>query len=239
MFMDYGDFLPVGDIIDTSRVKGFAIHEPDGKKIEIRFPDTQKGYMATAVTYTKEGSYRLTSKVVPGYYTVYKREGDAHEHHYGGHVDTIKDNVTEVLTNIFFEGYAKCVVTVGKANGVANEPTGQRIEIILDQDPTEYRAGDTVTFTVLWEGKRLRQEGAFSATPQGESPYIGDFVYHRIPLKDGRGSFEITRPAVWYLRAGFRVKAPDDRVPRCKTLTYRASLTFQVDVEGGFRRAEE
>jgi uncharacterized GH25 family protein len=233
MFMDYGDFLPVGDMLDTSRVKGFTVHEPDGEKVETRFPDSQKGYMATPITYTKEGSYRLTSEIVPGYYTVYKREGDDHEHHYGGRVDTIKDKVTEVLKSVFFEGYTKCIVTAAKQNGVAGEPVGQRMEIILHKDPTEYRTGDMVEFTVLWEGKRLRQEGFFCAMPQGESPYINDYKYYRIPLDDGRGSFRITRPAIWYLKADLRVKAPDDMVPKCETLTYKASITFQVDVEGG------
>jgi uncharacterized GH25 family protein len=237
MFMDWGDFLPVADPLDTSQVKGFTVHEPDGKKIEIKFPESQKGYMVTPVTYTKEGSYRLTSERIPEYYTVYKREGDDREHHYGGHADAIKDKVTEVLKSILSEGYTKCIVTVGKANGVANEPTGQRMEIILDKDPTEYRAGDTVEFTVLWEGKPLRQEAFFSATPQGESPYIDSFKYSKIPLQDGRGSFTITRPAIWYLKADLRVKAPDDIVPKCETLVYKASLTFQVDVEEDSRRA--
>ncbi len=237
MFMNWGDFFPVADPLDTSGVKGFTIHEPDGEKIEKKFPESQKGYMVTLITYTKEGTYRLTSERIPAYYTVYKREGDNREHHYSGSLDTIKDKVTEVLKSIFSEGYAKCIVTVGKPNGVANEPTGQRMEIILDKDPTEYRAGDTVEFTVLWEGKPLRQEGFFSATPQGESPYIDSFKYSRIPLQDGRGSFKITRPAVWYLKGDLRVKAPDDIVPKCETLLYKASLTFQVDVEGVSRRS--
>ncbi|GAF67628.1 unnamed protein product [marine sediment metagenome] len=236
MFMGWGHHLPVHDMLSTSWVKGFTIHEPDGERIEKKFPEDQKGYMTTPIVYTKEGTYRLTSQVVPGYYTVYIKEGDIHPHHHFGPKDTIKGEVSRIPMSLFYEMYTKCIITVGKQNGMANEPTGQRMEVILDKDPTGYRAGDTVNFAVLWEGKPLEHGALFYVMPQGESPYFDDFKYNKVPLQGGKGSFKITRPGIWYIKTAFTLNPSGDKVGKCNDMAYTAALTFQVDVEGDFPR---
>ena len=236
MFMGWGHYLPVADILDTTWIKGFAIHEPDGKKIEKKFPAEQKGYMVTPVEFDKEGTYKLTANIIPGYYTIYKKEGDDHMHHHFGPKTTIKGDCSEIPMSLSYEMYSKCIVTVGKPNGAANKLTNQRMEVALDKDPTKYRAGDTVNFTVYWEGKPVKHKAFFYAMPLGESPYFDDYTYKRVQLKNGKGSIKVHRNGIWHIKTAFKLAPAGDKLGKCDMMTYTATLTFQVDVEGSFPR---
>jgi uncharacterized GH25 family protein len=261
-FLGWGHYLPVADVVGTQWIDEFTIHEPDGNKIVKKYTDDQKGFMPTPFSLEKEGTYRLTAELIPGYYTPYKKEDDDHVHHHFGPKTTIPGEYSEVVISLSYEQYSKCIITSGSKNGTATKPVGQRMEIMLDKDPTEYRAanttwqkmkgffcdnfpsigyklfpegaGDILNFVVLWEGKPLPHKGVFYAMPLGDSPYFDDYTYNRIPLINGQGGFRITRPGIWHIKTAYKLDPTDEMTEKCDMMTYTATLTFQVDVEGDF-----
>jgi hypothetical protein len=240
IFFGWGHHLPVHDPINLLGVqwtKEFQIYEPDGKVIHKDLGEKDGIFPCYHYLCEKEGTYRLASYVPTGYYSIF-RDKDSHWHHYVKALDTLdQSTVDKMLISLKYWEWTKAIFTVGKPNGDALKPLGQRMEIMLDKNPTEYRAGDTVNFTVLWEGQPLTQPGSsFYAQDQGHSPGFDDFVYDAIPLNEnGTGSFEITRPAVWHLKVQWGYPAPKEYEDKCWIFAYVASITFEVDIDAGVK----
>jgi hypothetical protein len=240
LFFGWGHHLPVHDpiqILGKQWVNEFRICEPDGNIIQETFGEEAGAFPYFPYEFNKEGTYRLASHVPTGYYSIY-RDKLQKWHHYVQPLDTLdQDTVDKMLISLKYWEWAKAIMTVGNPDDNALQPVGQEMEIMLDKNPVEYRAGDTVRFTVLRNGKPLTEPGGtFYAQDQGHSPGFDDFVYDAVPLnEDGTGSFEITRPAVWYLKAQWGFPAPKEYEDKCWIFAYIASITFEVDTDAGVK----
>jgi len=242
IFFGWGHHLPVHDPICSlgkQWVKKYSIYEPDGNIIHKDIDGNQGGFVSIPYECIKEGTYRLASSIDTGYYTIYLAK-DGAWHHYTEALDTIEnpeEKIEKILISLKYWEWTKAIMTVGTPSDAALEPVGQEMEIMLDKNPVEYKAGDTVHFTVFKDGKPLTEQGAsFFAQDQGRSSGFDDFLYDRVPLnEDGTGSFEITRPAVWHLKVQWGYPAPKEYENKCWIFGYICSLTFQVDPEWGIK----
>ncbi|MBW1825149.1 MAG: DUF4198 domain-containing protein [Deltaproteobacteria bacterium] len=243
IFFGWGHHLPIHDpikILGVQWVKDFHIYEPDGKVIQQKISeDIEEGHFPYfSYECKKEGTYRLASYVPTGYYSIYLDKDD-NWHHYVKPLDTLdqEKEVKKMLISLKYWEWTKAIMTVGKPDDNALKPVGQEMEIMLDKNPVEYRSGDTVHFTVLKGGNPLTEPGgSFYAQDQGHSPGFDDFVYDAVPLnEDGTGSFEITRPAVWYLKVHWGYPAPKEYEDKCWIFGYMVSLTFEVDTDAGVK----
>jgi len=240
IFFGWGHHLPVHDpvyLLDVQWAKEFQIYEPDGNVIHKEFDKEIGIFPCFPYLCEKEGTYRLASYVPTGYYSIFMDKAGKW-HHYVKPLDTLDmGTVEKMLISLKYWEWTKAIMTVGKPNGDALKPIGQEMEIMLDKNPMEYRAGDTVHFTVLRHGKPLTDPGAsFYAQDQGHSPGFDDYVYDAIPLnEDGTGSFEITRPAVWHLKIQWGYPAPKEYEDKCWIFAYLASITFEVDTDAGVK----
>jgi uncharacterized GH25 family protein len=243
IFFGWGHHLPIHDpikLLGVQWVKDFHLYEPDGKVVHQKISeDIEEGHFPCfPYECKKEGTYRLTSSVPTGYYSIYL-DKDENWHHYVKPLDTLdqEKEVKKMLISLKYWEWTKAIMTVGKPDDNALKPVGQEMEIMLDKNPVEYRPGDTVRFTVLKDGTPLTEPGgSFSAQDQGHSPGFDDFVYDAVPLnEDGTGSFEITRPAVWHLKVQWGYPAPKDYEDKCWIFGYVVSLTFEVDTDAGVK----
>jgi len=242
IFFGWGHHLPVHDPISSlgkQWVKKYSICEPDGTIVHAHIDGSQNGFVSIPYECIKEGTYRLSSLIDTGYYAIYQGK-DGKWHHYTEPLDTIEnpeEKIGKILISLKYWEWTKAIMTVGKPSAAALEPVGQEMEIMLDRNPVEYKAGDTVRFTVFKDGKPLTEPGAsFFAQDQGRSPGFDDYLYDRIPLNDdGTGSFEITRPSIWHLKVQWGYPAPKEYESKCWIFGYICSLTFQVDPEWGIK----
>ena len=242
IFFGWGHHLPVHDPICSlgkQWVKDYTIHEPDGDTIhETIDGEKNSGFVNIPYVCKKEGTYRLSSSIPTGYYTIYQAK-DGEWHHFTEPLDTMEnpDEVEKILISLRYWEWSKAIMTVGKPDDNALKPLGQEMEIMLDKNPIEYKVGDTVHFTVFKDGKPLTEPGgSFYAQDQGRSSGFDDFLYDKEPLnEDGTGSFEITRPAIWHLKIQWGYPAPKEYEDKCWIFGYICSLTFQVDPEWGIK----
>jgi hypothetical protein len=242
IFFGWGHHLPVHDPICSlgkQWVKDYTIHEPDGDIIHEAIDGEQNGgFVNIPYVCKKEGTYRLSSSIPTGYYTIYQAK-DGEWHHFTEPLDSMEnpDEVEKILISLRYWEWSKAIMTVGKPDDNALKPLGQDMEIMLDKNPIEYKVGDTVHFTVFKDGKPLTEPGgSFYAQDQGRSSGFDDFLYDKEPLnEDGTGSFEITRSAIWHLKIQWGYPAPKEYEDKCWIFGYICSLTFQVDPEWGIK----
>ncbi|MGB9630344.1 MAG: DUF4198 domain-containing protein, partial [Thermodesulfobacteriota bacterium] len=188
IFFGWGHHLPIHDpiyLLGVQWAKEFQIYEPDGNVIHKELNEKDGIFPCFHYKCDKEGTYRLASYVPTGYYAIF-RDKEGHWHHYVHPLDTLDQSIVDkMLISLKYWEWTKAIFTVGKPNGEALKPIGQRMEIMLDKNPIEYRPGDMVHFTVLWEGKPLTEPGgSFFAQDQGHSPGFDDYVYDGIPLNE-------------------------------------------------------
>ena len=242
IFFGWGHHLPVHDPICSlgkQWVKEYTIHEPDGTIIHDTIDGEKNGgFVSIPYVCKKEGTYRLTSHIPTGYYTIYQTK-NGEWHHFTEPLDTMEhpDQVEKILISLRYWEWTKALMTIGKPDDNALKPVGQEMEIMLDKNPVDYKVGDTVHFTVFKDGKPLTDPGgSFYAQDQGRSSGFDDFLYDKEPLnEDGTGSFTITRSAIWHLKVQWGYPAPKEYEDKCWIFGYICSLTFQVDPEWGVR----
>lgn len=136
-----------------------------------------------------------------------------------------RDDVRELYTRC-----AKTLVAVGDASGGntsddRDRATGMRFELVAGQNPQSLSAGDGISFTLLWQGKPLKdtQVALFQRGEDG-----GDAT--RVATRtDANGVARFTLPArgPYLASAVHMIEAPADR--NADWESYWASLTFGVE----------
>lgn len=122
---------------------------------------------------------------------------------------------------------AKTILCVGpEASGhdkIYSQPEGLWLEIVPEKSTCNLRAGDTLTFRVLFEGKPLARV-SLAAGYEGATG-------HKYPVwgktdKRGRLRVPFNRPGVWFVRTLHMVPAKND--PEADWQSAFSTLTFEV-----------
>ena len=83
IFFGWGHHLPIHDpIVSLGKqwVKEYTVHEPDGNIIHEELDGEQGGFLNIPYVCEKEGTYRLSSHIPSGYYSIYKSKKDGKWH---------------------------------------------------------------------------------------------------------------------------------------------------------------
>jgi len=110
--------------------------------------------------------------------------------------DTIRERYTK---------HAKGIFQVGdKLTDDYKTPLGYKLEVFIDQNPGSLKVGDTVDFTVLYDGKPAANLPVFvnhaGNRHPDQVPAPKASVYQLRTDAEGRGSFEITEKNKWYMQ---------------------------------------
>lgn len=112
------------------------------------------------------------------------------------------------------------------------EILGHTLEIVLEKDPAELKAGDSLPVQVLFRGQPL-------ADAQVAAAYAGaNLKGHKFPVVartdgEGRASLKLDRPGLWYARLIYMVPATGD--PEVDWRSFFATVTFSIPASGGAR----
>jgi uncharacterized GH25 family protein len=109
---------------------------------------------------------------------------------------------------------------------------GHTLEIVLEKNPAEIKAGEPLPVRVLFRGKPL-------ADVQVAAVYAGaKLAGHKYPVatrtdSEGRAALSLDRAGLWYVRLIHMVPAVDD--PDVDWRSFFATLTFSVPGSGNSR----
>ena len=227
VFVNWGHHLPIDDPISHKHLNSIVLHTPDGTTQPLKI-DKGTTYHPTQVMLPKPGSYVAACEVKPGYYTMYLDKAKKMHHHLGPMTDVAKD-AAQVIFAVHFWQYGKALLNVGEGCDAVLKPIGHALEIVPDTHPAKLNPGDAFKFHVLKDGKPVQGAATMDVSYMGYSTGMDDFYIKRRALEGGRGSFDVSRAGVWYVRVKVREPAPDAEKAKCKALSYTATLTFQVN----------
>ncbi|HIE27199.1 TPA: DUF4198 domain-containing protein [Candidatus Poribacteria bacterium] len=227
MFFGWGHRIPLDDPIAAEKIKLVELYEPDGKVTAITISDG-RSFHCTPIEYSKEGTYVLSAETNPGYYTMYLNKSRKMRH-YVGPMDEVTD-ATKIVLSLYVHQYPKSIITSVKSSGKELKPVGNQFEIVPEIEPANLKTGSRFSFLVYFDGKVLEKgEAKYSATYMGYSTEPEKFLYNEREVVNGRGDFDISRPGIWFVEAKYDVPAPESLKNKCKTIHYKASLTFAVE----------
>lgn len=112
------------------------------------------------------------------------------------------------------------------------EVLGHTLEIVLEKDPAELKAGDSLPVQVLFRGKPL-------ADAQVAAAFAGaNLKGHKFPVVartdgEGRAALKLDRPGLWYARLIHMVPAEGD--PEVDWRSFFATVTFSIPPSVGAR----
>jgi len=127
----------------------YAYVDPQGQQHELA--PKSEGFMAERITLKDEGAYYVFAEKKPGFYTMYEEDGRIH------HKMGTMEGCSNVVLSLYYEEYAKALVTVGQPNNDAmTKPVGHALEIVPLQNPMSLKQGDLLQVQVLFNGQPAR-----------------------------------------------------------------------------------
>jgi uncharacterized GH25 family protein len=103
---------------------------------------------------------------------------------------------------------------------------GHNLEIIPLKNPATLRVGDYLPVRVLFDGEPVTGYPTISGTYLGFSTE-GAFAYST-HVSGGEASIKMLHDGIWLLKAEFEQPAPAEMADKCDTVSYTATLTFEV-----------
>ncbi len=221
-YIGYGHRYPVDDFLPSSNLAEYTLIGPGGTKKDIA-PANASGFLASEIRVKEPGHYVIAVATRPGFYTMYRDAGAIH-HKLGP-----KTGLKDVVLSVYYEQYAKSLVTTGPAEGRAFEkPVGHRLEIIPLEDPTKLKGdgGHTIPLKVLFNGEPAsfcRVYATYSGFATND-----DFAY--ATTADGQGVVRIrlNHWGPWLIKANVKMPATDEMKDKCNELNYTATLTVGI-----------
>ena len=229
VFLNWGHHLPIDDPISHEQIKSIVLYTPDGRQL----PQTIKpgtSYHPTILELDKPGSYVAGFELKPGYYTMYVSRNDKKVHHKLASMSALADEAQRIIFSVYYSQFGKVLLDAGPGDETALKPIGHVLEIVPETHPAALAPGDTFRFRVLRDGKLLEGAATLDVSYPGHSTGTDDFYIKARPLSDGRGSFDVFKPGIWYVRVRTKTPAPAQQKQKCQGLTHTATLVFQVDV---------
>ncbi len=229
LFFSYGHIVPFGDGLRSEKIAAISVWPPDEEMLKI--PVRQgKGLQSHMVRYNKAGIWMLTAQTNPGYYTVYK-DKQGQEHHAIKPIDEIKNDAAEILLSYLSKQYAKTYVVCESPAQKALPVAGADLELMPSADIFSVKAGQSVQFQVLKDGKPFSGTGSWDATFAGFSTQPEDLFYPPTTIEGDRFTLFIAHPGRWYVRYNTKIPAPESAKEIYRQMKLATSFVFQVDNE--------
>jgi uncharacterized GH25 family protein len=224
IFLNSGDDFPKSDsLLGEFRISSFTLFSTseqiplsrfvaDGKSLTTEMKAPLRGTVVLALE-TKPRLVRLKADEFNEYVKeegLLRIFGEREEH---GELD---DAVVERYTK-----WAKAILVVEEGDDTWQKPTGMTIEIMPEDDPYEYKAGQELSFQVLFDGKPL-PGSTLVAQRAGGPPKELEYVTGN----EGRARFTFAESGRWYVRTIHMIRLVDD--PETQWESFWTTLTFEV-----------
>ncbi len=227
LFFSYGHIVPFGDGVRGEKLADISVSPPDGRRIAVPIRG-EKGLQSHMVEYDRVGTWMLTARTAPGYYTVYV-DKEGREHHVIKPISAVKEKAAEIVTSYYSKQYAKtCVVCDTPSDGPL-PVAGMELELVPAANLFTVRPGERVEFQVYRDGKPFTGEGTWDATYAGFSTLSEDMFYPKTTVKNGRFAVMIAHPGRWFIRYVVKLDAPESKREEFHQLKLSASFVLQVD----------
>ncbi len=218
-YLGWGHGYPVADFMTSDYLNTYGLVGPDGKRSE--FKPESGGFLAENVRMKREGAYYVFADVKPGFYTMYEKDGRVH--HHTGPIE----GLSNIILSLYYEQYAKALVTVGEVDlDALTKPIGHTLEIIPLENPGVLNKGDKLKVKVLFRGKPARYSRVF-ATYQGFSTE-DDYAFATTSDGNGVATIRLLHYGPWLVKAEKQTGTDDETEGKCLNNKYTATLTFQV-----------
>lgn len=220
-YFGWGHRYPVDGLLDQERLlESFRLMKPSGEIKDI-LPNPG-GLGATEVELPEQGTHILCAKLKPGFYTMYRTEGEVH------HKMGPKTALSDVLVSIYYEQYAKAIVNTGEGSESFSRPAGHRLEIVPLEDPAKLRGcgGHFLPVQVLFDGTPVMHCQVL-ATYSGFSTE-GGFAYGTFTDAEGKARIRLIHWGPWIVWVNHQLPPTDELRDKCDQLSYTATLTLGV-----------
>jgi uncharacterized GH25 family protein len=208
--------------VKEETIKDISAVDPDGNIVELE----RKSPSLFQLKIDKPGVYLVTAGIKPGIFTTTPE----------GRKWANKKEVQHPLKCTAYEIIAKTLIVAGKNDRNLSTPTGQPIEVILLEDPSNLKIGDALPIKVLFEGKPLAgislnakyagYDKETSDDGHGHGP--GEKHYPAETKTDDQGEATITPETSghWIIILSHRTPYPDTET--CDEYMYNAAFTFEI-----------
>ena len=255
--ISYGHELPTDSFLSTDvrtiRLDTYRLHGPDQSSFDFEPPEpnlndstrtpskllVRPGSLAAhLISYddsSVQGTYQVVATSIPEYYIEYKN-GKGRIKVARSSLDELEDadGVESVRTAQRYTFFAKTIFSVSQWSDP--QPVGHLVEIIPQTNLAEVKAGDLVTFKVLFNGRPLRIRSVkLEATNRSFAAGAGPESFTlSSTISDGRAQFRFPNAGQWLVTTKVSVDVSQEKSLqhlKSKALTdaYYASLTFDIE----------
>ena len=221
VYFGFGHRYPVDDFMPEKMLNTFCLL--DGNHNKKPLEPNPGGFLATSVGFEKSGPYVVSASLKPGYYTMYMEKGQV-KHKMGP-----KTGLDAVILSLYYEQYAKALLTVGDtSDNPFAEPLGDKIEIVPLRNPYKLHGcgGHFLPVKVLFDGKPAsfcKVYATYAGFSTGD-----DFALATTADSKGIARIRLTHWGPWLVKAEKRMPALEDLKDKCNELHYTATLTFEI-----------
>ena len=221
VYFGFGHCYPVDDFMPKEMLSTFCVLNENHNKKDLE--PNPGGFLATAVKFEKPGPYIVSAALKPGYYTMHIEKGQV-KHKLGP-----KTGLNGVILSLYYEQYAKALLTVGETSDNAfAKPLGDKIEIVSLENPLNMKAGVGQILPVqIWFNGRPASFCKVYATYSGFSTK-DDYALATTADSKGVAHIRLTHWGPWLIKAERRQPAGKDLKDKCNELHYTATLTFEI-----------
>lgn len=226
LFFCYGHHFPVDDAVRRKKLAFVQVMAPDGSVTDVELKD-EKSLHSYQIKYDKQGTYVLTAETMPGYFAMYT-DKKGRKRHSLKTLDTFVDKAESVQSSMRSSQWAKTYVTCDTPSETFPAEVGLPMELVPDKDPTQLKEGDTITFTVINDGKPYEGAGAWDATYAGFSTEAEDMYYSRKEINGGKFSLPVDHSGRWFVRFFTKNDAPEEMKSKYFKEKRTSTVTFLV-----------
>ncbi len=237
LFFCFGHHFPVDDAVRRKKLVSIQVVAPDKSVTDIALKD-EKSLHSYQIKYDMPGTYALMAETKPGFFAMYM-DKKGRKRHSLKPLDTFIDNAESVQTSMRSSQWTKTYVVCDKPSAKFPAYLGMPMELVPDKDPATLKVGDSLTFTVMNDGKKVSTEGKWDATYGGFSTEAEDMYYPRTAVKDGKFTVKIDHSGRWFVRFFTKLEAPAEMKDKYLTEKRTTTMTFMVHNERIRPKTEE
>jgi uncharacterized GH25 family protein len=226
VFINSGDTFPGSDaLVGAARIASLTFHPASPEKVDIDSFAADGKSLTAEITASEPGTAALALVLEPRVIRLKAEEFNQY---------LVDEGLSKLLELREARGeskqpaverytkFAKTILSVGDSSeDRSSEPTGLKLEVVPHTPLHALRAGATLPFAILFEGKPLahvRVVGGRAGTPSHGVQAVTD--------SNGEASVVLEEAGRWYLRALYMVRLGDD--PEAQWESFWTTLTFEV-----------
>jgi uncharacterized GH25 family protein len=221
VYLSWGHRLPVDDLIDGKSIERYELLAPSGKSQSLKTDDLS--LQANSLELHEAG---VNQAVVSRRVTVYTHVIDAEGNKLlkRGPKSAVKEGKVEYALRSV--QCAKAMIVAGTDSVSLVKPIGQAIEIVPLESAASWRAGQTLRFQVLLNGKPL-------PTATMVASYVGfrpdnAWCYSTSTGREGIAKVRVSQPGTWVLKVNTRENAVGEALTHYDYTSYTATLSLEI-----------